>query len=542
MPRYKVDEKIYNIPEEEIDGFLITFPQAELLEEVKEQPTTQKDAEIVDVTQASNTELPLEDGSLELPEVEETVIEEVKPEEDVEAEGFVGNVVDFFDDISTAFRQGYMQGERTDEGLDLAGFVGEKGDDADVVRWIEGQQKQAKLNTQSYEMKEFDKVYEEAGGGAWGFLKAAAYNPSVLTTTLASSMASQLSSIMNSEEVAAAAAGGLATGAAAGTIGLNPFSIGELMMEEIGGDINDPGAKEKVLAILNNEEKLSELKRRAGLRGAAIGAVELATMGLAKGLGGKLASKAVGKAGRVAAVGATEMTGGGLGEVAGRLVAGQEMDAKEIGFEEMDAKEIGFEAFAGLGSAPLTVGVQATKLTKAIQSAEISKKIRASNEYGTLVDAYKNDADGNFKTNAVDVEISKLSKSAQILDDQVNENVTTGKLTQDEGNQIKSNFRKVQSSVNRIKSLELNTEQEAEAVDKLAEREKIQNELNELKETKSEAVMAGKKQELKAIDDELTDIIKADTEAKVEESASFAKKAGKLLKIDVVDNLSKKFC
>ena len=337
MPRYKVDEKIYNIPEEEVDGFLITFPQAELLEEVKEQPTTQKDAEIVDVTQASNTELPLEDGSLELPEVEEAVIEEVKPEEDVEAEGFVGNIVDFFDDIGTAARQGYMQGERTDEGLDLAGFVGEKGDDADVVRWIEGQQKQAKLNTQSYEMKEFDKVYEEAGGGAWGFLKAAAYNPSVLTTTLASSMASQLSSIMNSEEVAAAAAGGLATGAAAGLATVNPFGVAasgmagamsasmavmeagltfnELMMEEIGGDINDPGAKEKVLAILNNEEKLSELKRRAGLRGAAIGAVELATMGLAKGLGGKLASKAVGKAGRVAAVGATEMTGGGLGEV-----------------------------------------------------------------------------------------------------------------------------------------------------------------------------------------------------------------------------------
>ena len=181
-----------------------------------------------------------------------------------------------------------MQGERTDEGLDLAGFVGEKGDDADVVRWIEGQQKQAKLNTQSYEMKEFDKVYEEAGGGAWGFLKAAAYNPSVLTTTLASSMASQLSSIMNSEEVATAAAGGLATGAAVGAaatsygfgVGAIPggmagamsasmavmeagLTFNELMMEEIGGDINDPGTKEKVLAILNNEEKLNELKRRA---------------------------------------------------------------------------------------------------------------------------------------------------------------------------------------------------------------------------------------------------------------------------------------
>ena len=162
------EEQITGFAEEkgvDVTTFLANNPEIE----VKEQPTTQEDAEIVGVEAVSGTGSTLEDGSLELPKVEETVVEEVKPEEDVEAEGFVGNIVDFFDDIGTAARQGYMQGERTDEGLDLAGFVGEKGDDADVVRWIEGQQKQAKLNTQSYEMKEFDKVYEEAGGGAWGF-------------------------------------------------------------------------------------------------------------------------------------------------------------------------------------------------------------------------------------------------------------------------------------------------------------------------------------------------------------------------------------
>ena len=53
-------------------------------------------------------------------------------------------------------------------------------------------------------MREFDRIYEEAGGGMWGFLKGAAYNPSILSTTLLSSIASQYSSIKNSEEVAVA--------------------------------------------------------------------------------------------------------------------------------------------------------------------------------------------------------------------------------------------------------------------------------------------------------------------------------------------------
>jgi len=514
----------------------------------KTTPTDQDTS--VDVEQVSDTDLPSEDGSLDSPKVEEE-----KPEEDVEAFGVVDNVVDFFSDLSTAWNQGSLQGEMTDLGIELAGFgIGDDpANDQDVINFIEGKKKELRLSSQSFEMKEFDRIYEEAGGGWWGFLKGAAYNPSTLSSMLVSSISSQLSSIKNSEEVAAAALAGGGAGAAVGAaatayglgIGAIPGAIAgamsasmgmmeagltfnELLMEEIGGNINDPGAKDKIKAILDNPEKLQDLKTRARNRGAAIAGIELATMGLAKGVGGKLASKGIGRATRVAAIGGTEIIGGGTGEVVGRLAAGQEMDVKEIGFE----------AFAGLGSAPLTMSGQVFKFQKAVQSAEIGKKIRESNEYGDIVDAYKSDKDGNFKTNAVDVEISKLSKSSQILDSRVEEQILTGKLTKAEGDVIKQNFRRVQGSVSRIKSLDLTTEQEAQAVDKLAERDKIQNELNELKETKSEAITAGKKEELKVIDNEISEIIKADSKAKVEESSTFAKKAGKAFGIEVIDDLT----
>jgi len=514
----------------------------------KTTPTDQDTS--VDVEQVSDTDLPSEDGSLDSPKVEEE-----KPEEDVEAFGVVDNVVDFFSDLSTAWNQGSLQGEMTDLGIELAGFgIGDDpANDQDVINFIEGKKKELRLSSQSFEMKEFDRIYEEAGGGWWGFLKGAAYNPSTLSSMLVSSISSQLSSIKNSEEVAAAALAGGGAGAAVGAaatayglgIGAIPGAIAgamsasmgmmeagltfnELLMEEIGGNINDPGAKDKIKAILDNPEKLQDLKTRARNRGAAIAGIELATMGLAKGLGGKLASKGIGKATRIAAIGGTEIIGGGTGEFVGRKVAGQEMDIKEIGFE----------AFAGLGSAPLTMSGQVFKFQKAVQSAEIGKKIRESNEYGDIVDAYKSDKDGNFKTNAVDVEISKLSKSSQILDSRVEEQILTGKLTKAEGDVIKQNFRRVQGSVSRIKSLDLTTEQEAQAVDKLAERDKIQNELNELKETKSEAITAGKKEELKVIDNEISEIIKADSKAKVEESSTFAKKAGKAFGIEVIDDLT----
>ena len=207
---------------------------------------------------------------------------------------------------------------------------------------------------ESDEMKAFNKIYEEEGGGWWGFIKGAAMNPSTLSSMLVSSISSQIATInpfgdaFSEQSIAAgtlAAGGGAAAGAAltpyfagAGAIpgaitGLmtgtmtameTGLTFAELLQEEVDGELT----KEKIRAILNDEEKLSELRRKAGGRGLAIGAVEAATMGLAKGVGGKIASAGFRAAPAIAAgtAGAIEIAGGGLGEVAGRAVAGQEMD------------------------------------------------------------------------------------------------------------------------------------------------------------------------------------------------------------------------
>ena len=66
MPKYIVQNKAYDIPEEEIDGFLETFPEAKLLEEGKTTPTDQDTS--VDANEVSETtESPSEVGSLDVP-------------------------------------------------------------------------------------------------------------------------------------------------------------------------------------------------------------------------------------------------------------------------------------------------------------------------------------------------------------------------------------------------------------------------------------------------------------------------------------------
>ena len=410
------------------------------------------------------------------------------------------NIVDFVGDIGDAWNNGMLQGEQTDRGIELAGFFGDPANEEELDAFVNGQKEVAQKTIQSAEMREFDKIYEEAGGGWWGFLKGAAYNPSLLTTMLTSSVASQLSSIKNSEEVAMAATAGALTGSLAGPIGTvvgittgsmammeAGLTFNELLMEEIGGDINDPKVKDKIRAVLNDPEKMSDLRKRAGMRGAAIAGVELATLGIAKGLAGRLASKGLAKAGLLAG-GATEIVGGGLGEVAGRAVAGQEMDVKEIGFE----------AFAGLGSAPLSLGSAALNLQTAIQTSEIGKTVRDS-DYKSISDVYS-DKNSN-STTAID--ISKKSKSTKIVDREVNEKVKLGKLTKEEGDKVKNNFRATQGAVNQVKDLNFNTEQETKAVELLKEKNKLENQIKKVGDT---ALTKPEQERVDVINKELGDL------------------------------------
>ena len=93
MPKYKVEGRIYDLPENEVQEFLIEYPEAELVTEEVDFPTsTVEDAGAVQqpmtASQAGVTELLSVDTSSELPEVkkpeeEETVLDKILDSEAV---------------------------------------------------------------------------------------------------------------------------------------------------------------------------------------------------------------------------------------------------------------------------------------------------------------------------------------------------------------------------------------------------------------------------------------------------------------------------
>ena len=243
------------------------------------------------------------------------------------------------------------------------------------------------------------------------------------------------------------------------------LTFSELLTEEVGEDID----VEKVRKILENPEKLAELKNKALGRGVAIGAIELATMGLAKGVGGKIAKAGFkgAKPAGIAAAGAVEVVGGGSGEVAGRFVADQEMDIAEIGFE----------AFAGLGSAPVTMANQLTDLGRNVDIANLNKFLNETN-YKEVTEAFSPEV----KTSEAQVKMAQSKNAVDIIDKKLKQEVIDGVKTPEEADAVALNFRETQGAVNQIKPLKLSTEDQAIAVQLMKEKKQLSNEIKQVGE------------------------------------------------------------
>ena len=433
--------------------------------------------------------------------------------------------VDFFSDIATAAKEGWRQGELVDPSYELY-KLGDKATDEDVLNFVNKNKEIARKNLGSAEMQDFNRIYEEEGGGFWGFIKGVVNNPSTLPTMLVSSISNQISSLRSDEVRAAGAAaaatgavagsaiplpgvstlGGAVAGGMAGTMGAmeTGLTFAELLQEEAGS--LDP---DKIKKILQDPEKLADLKNRALNRGVAIAAVEMATLGIAKGVGGKLATAGFKRAPMVAAgvTGGVEIAGGGLGEVAGRYVADQEMDVAEIGFE----------AFAGLGSAPLTLGKQALNIQTNLDRIKVNKEINRT-EYGNIVDVFKPET----KTDDAEIKISKIKNSRKILDEKVDAQVKRAEITKEEGDAIKKNFIKTQGTVNKVKSLNLSEKAEIKIVELQKEKSDLEA---QIKEINDKALTGTQSERLDAINKEQDLEIKKDRK---EKTLSFAKDAASI--------------
>ncbi len=263
---------------------------------------------------------------------------------------------DFFGDIYRAGAQGQAQGGTVDESLELM-MKGGSASEEDVMEFIQSYRAMQQSGP-SDEMNSFNKIYQGNGGGVLGFIKGVAANPTVIPQLFTSSVSAMINPTVLSAAAVGGAAGTLAAGPI-GTIGGAMFAAGttlesaltfaELLEEALDGK---PMTDDNIRAVLEDPDKMRTIRAKSMGRGLAIGVVD----GMSGGLASKLTTsvaKATAKAGKTAsrltataAGGTVEAIGGSAGEVAGRLVAGQEMDIAEIGFE----------GIAGTATAPITVG------------------------------------------------------------------------------------------------------------------------------------------------------------------------------------------
>jgi hypothetical protein len=260
-------------------------------------------------------------------------------------------VTNFIGDIYRAAGQGQAQGAVVDDAIALM-RKGPNATDADIMQFIEAYNRMLESGV-SDEMQDFNKIYEESGGGLVGFWNGFKSNPSVFPQLFVSSASAMFNPASLVAGVAAAGPGFLAAGPGGALV----FGIGgvssaleaaltyaELLQEEIG--VNTPMTIENVRAVLSQPGIQDRLTWKSTGRGLTIGAVEAFTAAL----GVKATSLVTGRTGSQLVGGLTgtavEGAGGATGEFLGRKVAGQEDDFLEVAFEG---------TVGGITTAPFTV-------------------------------------------------------------------------------------------------------------------------------------------------------------------------------------------
>ena len=344
----------------------------------------------------------------------------------VESIPFFGDLVD---DMYGAVKTGYAQGGTVDDALKL--FAGGEDTDPETIQKYIEAVKNLEGQPSSKEMDDFNNIYEESGGGAWGFIKAIAQNPSVAATTAVSSLVAMLNPASAAGAGAGAgvgAAGGAAfagvgagVGALAGTFAgaggvlETGMSFTEFLQEELaekGLEFDEKG----IAAVLSDEDALLRIRGKSAARGGVIAVID----GLTGGLAGKAAkgvantAKVAGKLKGTLAATAIEGVGGGIGEATARAVVGQEMDAREIGLEIVGE----FGTGIALGRAAIATQPEYKIGNQRVNKATIEATLDSDPELAADIEV-KNDKELKAKVN------ESLSGN-----DKVNENVDV--LTTDE--------------------------------------------------------------------------------------------------------------
>jgi hypothetical protein len=390
------------------DSIQTIMPQQE---EVVEEVDVSINMEEVDPTVTTTVETEVQDPMV-IPEQQDSVLGfsetprynpyrtpqdlQVKEKDTAIERAFGKNfLTDFFGDLYRSGAAGIAQGATLDESLELFA-KGQNVTDQDIEEFIQAQQS-LQSRGESDEMKDFNRIYQSEGGSLWGFIKGVAANPSVIPQVFVSST----TQLLNPATIGAGIAGGTAGSfvpvvgtiggamAAAGATLETGITFAELLQKELT-DRELEFNTENVRTVLEDEDALSSIRYKAAGRGIAIGVIEGATARIASSVGAKVyRGGPLTKTRKLGALGAgfgVEAVGGSTGEVAGRLVAGQEMDVAEIGFE----------GIAGMATAPISVGYGIYKSPKYYINKKNGGEEMSQTTATTMEDFVENAPDEDF--------------------------------------------------------------------------------------------------------------------------------------------------
>ena len=244
-----------------------------------------------------------------------------------------------------------------------------------VSAFVEAKKNEAEAYVPSPRMEKFQKKYIERGSSWTAFYQGVKEDKMLMAELFVQSIGTQVGTLWDSTDAQLAFGAGFGTGAKvgfsspgdlrartikAGGLGLatsigaltasmeTALTYGELIEKELNSknlEFND-----KNVAELLRGPRGKIIRNQALGRGLTIGAIEGLTMGVAGKVTTSVLKTGAGIGTKVLATGAgvgVEAIGGGLGEVGGMLVAGQELDPAEIGFE----------AITGTVTAPGSVGL-----------------------------------------------------------------------------------------------------------------------------------------------------------------------------------------
>ena len=421
-------------------------------------------------------------------------------------------VIEYFSDSWRDIKRGASRGQTTDESSGI--FFGDKSEEGidDYVNSL----KEVSNLPQSEEMQKYQRYlneYKEQGDSdalAWfkAQAKATIKGDGVLQGMLLESLASQASTIFASpEQTAAVGATAVATGAASAAIGgaatswTGPFAaiaagftgtggffagarsgsmmilettstFNELLSEEIEKAGGDPLNKEDIKKVLEDENKMNTLRRRSLQRGATISAFELAAGMVGTSVAAKPVLTKAAKAVKGIKTASVEAIGGGAGEAAGQLAAGQEFNVEEILTE----------GFTGSGMAAIDIAAGTTsKKGLAEYSLNGEKKVKVKAEIEDLVD---NGTDEEF----VNVKV-KVSNDPKLND----------KIQKRRKKIIKENKQVVKEKIQPQKATDLKNKIKAEI-------KKTELEIEEIRRVDGDVVAEAAEKRLKALEQQLNDV------------------------------------